>query len=76
MTVSTGAELWRALDLKITREEYSSTASSPSSSSKLPCDSVSVLVVGAGPAGLRTAIEAELLGARTLVLEKRKSFSR
>jgi len=35
-----------------------------------------VLIVGAGPAGLRMAIEASLLGARVTVLEKRSKFSR
>ncbi|KAK1898894.1 [F-actin]-monooxygenase mical1 [Dissostichus eleginoides] len=34
------------------------------------------LVLGAGPCGLRTAIELALLGAQVLVLEKRESFSR
>ena len=38
--------------------------------------SLSVLVVGGGPAGLRTAIEAQLLGARTVVLEAEQSFTR
>jgi len=35
-----------------------------------------VTVVGAGPCGLRTAIEAQLLGARVTVIEKRTSFTR
>jgi len=35
-----------------------------------------VLVVGAGPVGLRTAIEAHLLGARTVVIERRPKFTR
>lgn len=35
-----------------------------------------VVVVGAGPAGLRLAIECCLLGAKTVVLEKRDSFNR
>ena len=35
-----------------------------------------VLIVGAGPVGLRTAIEAQLLGCRTVVIEARSSFSR
>ena len=36
----------------------------------------SVLVVGAGPCGLRTAIETQLLGARTVIVEGRKDFTR
>jgi len=36
----------------------------------------SVLVVGAGPAGLRAAIEASFYGASVIVIEKRPSFSR
>ena len=35
-----------------------------------------LVVVGAGPIGLRTAIEAQLLGARVTVIEKRTSFTR
>ncbi len=35
-----------------------------------------VLVVGAGPCGLRAAIECALLGARVIVVEKRERFSR
>ena len=35
-----------------------------------------VLVVGAGPVGLRTAIEAQLLGARTVIVERRTKFTR
>ena len=34
------------------------------------------LVLGAGPCGLRTAIELALLGAQVVVLEKRESFAR
>ena len=37
---------------------------------------VRVLVVGAGPGGLRTAIEAALLGASVVVVEKRLEFTR
>lgn len=33
-------------------------------------------MLGAGPCGLRTAIELALLGAQVVVLEKRESFSR
>jgi len=35
-----------------------------------------MVVIGAGPIGLRTAIEAQLLGARVTVIEKRTSFTR
>ncbi|CAG9824833.1 unnamed protein product [Phaedon cochleariae] len=35
-----------------------------------------VLIVGGGPCGLRTAIEAQLLGAKVVVIEKRDRFSR
>ena len=35
-----------------------------------------VLVVGAGPCGLRSAIETQLLGAKTVIIEARKDFSR
>ncbi|OQR98175.1 MICAL-like protein [Achlya hypogyna] len=35
-----------------------------------------VCIVGAGPVGLRTAIELALLGAEVVVLEKRPSFTR
>lgn len=34
------------------------------------------LIIGAGPCGLRTAIELAFLGARVVVVEKRDSFSR
>lgn len=37
---------------------------------------LNVLIVGAGPCGLRTAIFTALLGAKTVVVEKRDSFSR
>lgn len=35
-----------------------------------------MLVIGGGPVGLRTAIEAQLLGARVTVIEKRSSLTR
>ena len=36
----------------------------------------SVLVVGAGPCGLRTAIETQFLGAQTIIVEAREDFTR
>jgi hypothetical protein len=41
-----------------------------------PASSQRVLVVGAGPCGLRAAIEAQLLGAKTIIIEKREEFTR
>lgn len=45
-----------------------------------PCATIAsvsqCLVLGAGPCGLRTAIELALLGAQVVVLEKRETFSR
>ena len=38
--------------------------------------SYNVLIIGAGPCGLRTAIETQLLGAHTVVVEKRNGFTR
>ena len=41
-----------------------------------PRAALSVVIVGAGPVGLRTAIELALLGSRVEVLESRERFSR
>ncbi|XP_062397053.1 F-actin-monooxygenase mical1 isoform X2 [Sardina pilchardus] len=40
------------------------------------CSKNKCLVLGAGPCGLRTAVELALLGAQVVVLEKRESFAR
>ncbi|BFZ24995.1 hypothetical protein BsWGS_28034 [Bradybaena similaris] len=40
------------------------------------CSKLKVLIIGAGPCGLRTAIECAFLGAKTVVVEKRDRFSR
>ncbi|XP_036076651.1 F-actin-monooxygenase MICAL1 isoform X2 [Rousettus aegyptiacus] len=40
------------------------------------CPSTKCLVVGAGPCGLRAAVELALLGARVVLVEKRTKFSR
>lgn len=43
----------------------------------LPCPvPLQCLVVGAGPCGLRAAVELALLGARVVLVEKRTKFSR
>ena len=50
--------------------------SSQCSASQRPLDGRHVLIIGAGPGGLRTAIEALCLGAYVTVAEKRRYMSR
>lgn len=59
--------LWELLDLRGNQKEYGKGKT---------CEDLHVLIIGAGPIGLRTAIEAALLGAQVAVVEKRTSFSR
>ncbi|XP_069484771.1 F-actin-monooxygenase MICAL3 isoform X4 [Ambystoma mexicanum] len=40
------------------------------------CANTKCLIIGAGPCGLRTAIDLSLLGAKVVVIEKRDAFSR
>ncbi len=40
------------------------------------CEGQRALVTGAGPCGLRAAIEARLMGAKVLVVERREDFTR
>lgn len=58
-------EIWNILDKKSKLKTYASIA-----------DKQSVLVVGAGPCGLRAAVETQLMGAKTVVIEKRTGFTR
>ncbi|XP_025967646.2 F-actin-monooxygenase MICAL1 [Dromaius novaehollandiae] len=59
--------LWSKLDKKAAHEDYDQGTA---------CAGTKCLVVGAGPCGLRAAIELALLGARVVLVEKRDSFSR
>ena len=59
--------IWELLDARAALPEYQSQSA---------CRGKRVLVVGAGPVGLRMAIEVALLGARVDLVEKRGSFSR
>jgi len=58
-------ELWKILERKSKLRVYGGNKADPK-----------VLVIGAGPVGLRTAIETQLLGCRTVVVEARTSFTR
>lgn len=59
--------LWKKFDARAAHRVYNKGTA---------CAGTRVLVIGAGPCGLRTAIEAQLLGAKVVVLEKRDRFSR
>uniref|UniRef100_A0A1A8A2G8 Microtubule associated monoxygenase, calponin and LIM domain containing 1 n=2 Tax=Nothobranchius furzeri TaxID=105023 RepID=A0A1A8A2G8_NOTFU len=59
--------LWAKLDKRASQELYQQGTA---------CINNKCLVLGAGPCGLRTAIELALLGAQVVVLEKREKFSR
>ncbi|XP_022779820.1 F-actin-methionine sulfoxide oxidase MICAL2-like isoform X4 [Stylophora pistillata] len=58
--------LWTKLDKRAEHKDYKNK----------PCVKNKVLIIGAGPCGLRSAIEAALLGAYVVVIEKRDRFSR
>ncbi|KAM7405249.1 hypothetical protein PAMP_012525 [Pampus punctatissimus] len=59
--------LWTKLDKRASHPDYKQ---------RKACTKNKCLVLGAGPCGLRTAIELSLLGAQVVVLEKREAFSR
>lgn len=61
------SSLWSILDKRLAHQEYAKGS---------VCHGQRVLIIGAGPAGLRMAVEASLLGAEVIILEKRDSFSR
>ncbi|XP_020560558.1 F-actin-monooxygenase mical1 isoform X3 [Oryzias latipes] len=59
--------LWTKLDKRASHEDYQQGKA---------CSNNKCLVLGAGPCGLRTAIELSLLGAQVVLVEKREDFSR
>ena len=59
--------LWTKLDKKASQKCYNRGK---------VCQGTRVLVIGAGPCGLRSALEAQLLGAKVVIVEKRDRYSR
>lgn len=59
--------LWKKFDARASHRAYNKG---------IAANGTRVLVIGAGPCGLRTAIEAQLLGAKVVLVEKRDRFSR
>uniref|UniRef100_A0A671YSY1 F-actin monooxygenase n=1 Tax=Sparus aurata TaxID=8175 RepID=A0A671YSY1_SPAAU len=59
--------LWAKLDKRAALKEYKKGRA---------CANSKCLIIGAGPCGLRTAIELAFLGAKVVLLEKRDAFSR
>ncbi|XP_070848130.1 protein-methionine sulfoxide oxidase mical3b-like isoform X2 [Chaetodon trifascialis] len=59
--------LWAKLDRRAAQQEYQRARI---------CSNTTCVIIGAGPCGLRTAVELSFMGARVVLLEKRDSFSR
>uniref|UniRef100_A0A4W4E8N5 FAD-binding domain-containing protein n=1 Tax=Electrophorus electricus TaxID=8005 RepID=A0A4W4E8N5_ELEEL len=59
--------LWAKLDKRASQKEYQRGQI---------CANNTCLIIGAGPCGLRTAVELSFLGARVVLVEKRDAFSR
>lgn len=59
-------QLFKLLDSKLSQDVYK----------RQPSANKRVCVIGAGPVGLRAAVENALLGAQVVLIEKRKHFSR
>ncbi|KAM3719156.1 [F-actin]-monooxygenase MICAL2 [Dirofilaria immitis] len=60
-------KLWSLLEKRAEQREYCHQKA---------CERLSVLVIGAGPCGLRSAIECAFLGAYVVLVEQRDCFSR
>ncbi|XP_075753160.1 F-actin-monooxygenase MICAL3 isoform X22 [Pelodiscus sinensis] len=59
--------LWAKLDKRGSHKDYKKGKA---------CTNTKCLIIGAGPCGLRTAIDLSFLGAKVVVIEKRDAFSR
>ncbi|CAL8323403.1 unnamed protein product [Lota lota] len=59
--------LWAKLDKRAAHPEYMKGRA---------CADTTCVIIGAGPVGLRTAVELGFMGARVVLVEKRDAFSR
>ncbi|XP_035662716.1 F-actin-monooxygenase MICAL3-like isoform X8 [Branchiostoma floridae] len=59
--------LWSKIDKRAAHKDYQRGNA---------CPNTRVLIIGAGPCGLRSAIEVALLGCKVVLVEKRDRFSR
>ncbi|XP_030069646.1 F-actin-monooxygenase MICAL3 isoform X3 [Microcaecilia unicolor] len=59
--------LWSKLDKRSCHKDYKKGKA---------CSNIKCLIIGAGPCGLRTAIDLGFLGAKVVIIEKRDAFSR
>ncbi|XP_071113643.1 LOW QUALITY PROTEIN: F-actin-monooxygenase MICAL3-like [Haliotis cracherodii] len=59
--------LWTKLDKRASHRDYRKMEA---------CPNTKVLIIGAGPCGMRMAIEVALMGGKAVVVEKRDRFSR
>lgn len=60
-------QLWDLLDKRRQQKIYENQS---------VCRGMNVLIIGAGPCGLRTAIELVMLGAHVVVVDSRDKFTR
>jgi hypothetical protein len=67
LTTWKAQSLWAKLDKKAAHRDYKKG---------LACTNTRVFITGAGPAGLRAAIDVALLGGKAILVEKRDRFSR
>ncbi|XP_043943174.1 F-actin-monooxygenase MICAL3-like [Protopterus annectens] len=59
--------LWSKLDKHASHKDYKKGKA---------CINTKCLIIGAGPCGLRSAIELSILGSKVIIVEKRDAFSR